>query len=140
MIYLQNKDLNAYTLERLLDESVADFEQARDELEEHRITEVKSMISKYYDVENIFSKTSPVRHPHIIKILAKMVGYDMKRRTGRKAGESNEKDLEWAERELDKMHRGIIKFDDLPAKPVESTGTTASKMLYGNLKNPNFYI
>ena len=70
-----------------------------------------------------------------------MVGYDIKRRNSpRKLGDWVEKDLEWAERELDKMHRGIIKFDDLPAKPTDGTGTTASKMLYGNLRNDNFYI
>ncbi|WP_312395696.1 hypothetical protein [Chryseobacterium sp.] len=141
MIYLQDKDLKAYTQERLLNESTADFEEARDELESHRITEIKSMISKYYNVETIFS--TPVRHPHIIKILAKMVGYDIKKRNPmRKISSDVEKDLEWAERELDKMHRGIIKFDDLPAKTVDpsSPGTNASKMLYGNLKNENFYI
>ena len=141
MIYLQDKDLNAYTQERLLDESTKDFEKARDELEEHRISEVKSMISKYYNAEAIFS--TPIRHPHIIKILAKMVGYDIKRRNAmRKVPDDVKEDLAWAERELDKMHRGIIKFDDLPKKVVDSssTGTTASKMLYGNLKNENFYI
>lgn len=139
MIYLQNKDLIAYTQERLLNESVKDFEQAQDELEDHRITEVKSMISRYYDVEKIFS--TPIRHAHIIKILVKMVGYDIKRRNAmRKVPDDVKDDLTWAERELDKMHRGIIRFDDLPAKPTDGSGTTASKMLYGNLKNENFYI
>lgn len=139
MIYLQNKDLNAYTIERLIDESDHDFEQARDELELHRISEVKSMISKYYNVDSIFN--TPIRHPHIVKILTKMVSYDMKKRNAmRKVPNDIEKDLEWAERELDKMHRGIIKFDDLPLKPSDGTGTPASKMLYGNLRNENFYI
>lgn len=141
MIYLQDKDLNAYTQERLLNESTKDFEEARDELELHRISEVKSMISKYYNVETIFS--TPVRHPHIIKILAKMVGYDIKKRNAvRKVPSDVEKDLEWAERELDKMHRGIIKFEDLPAKPSDPSnpGSNASKMLYGNISNKNFYI
>lgn len=141
MIYLQDKDLNAYTQERLLNESTKDFEEARDELELHRIAEVKSMISKYYNVETIFS--TPIRHPHIIKILAKMVGYDIKRRNAmRKIPSDVEKDLEWAEKELDKMHRGVIRFDDLPPKPTDPTnpGSTASKMLYGNLSNKNFYI
>lgn len=140
MIYLQNDDLNAYTQEILLNESVADYEQAIDKLEEHRISEVKSMISKYYNVESIF--TTPIRHPHIIKILTKMVGYDIKKRNAmRKVPDDVKDDLIWAERELDKMHRGIIKFDDLPKKPSDGTGgTTASKMLYGNLRNENFYI
>lgn len=141
MIYLQDKDLNAYTQERLLSESIKDFEEARDELELHRISEVKSMISKYYNVNTIFS--APIRHPHIIKILAKMVGYDIKKRNAaRKVPSDVEKDLEWAEKELDKMHRGIIKFDDLPPKPSDPSnpGSNASKMLYGNLSNKNFYI
>ena len=142
MTYLENKDLKAYTQERLLNESVADFTDAVIEFEKHRIAEVKVMISKYYDVESIFSETEPIKHPHIVKILVKMVGYDIKKRNAaRKIGSDVEKDLEWAERELDKMHRGIIKFDDLPKKTIDSSsGTTASKMLYGNLKNPNFYI
>lgn len=143
MIYLQDKDLKAYTQERLLNESVADFQEARDELELARISEVKVMIAKYYDVATIFSETEPFRHSHIVKILAKMVGYDIKKRNAaRKVTSDNEKDLEWAEKELDKMHRGIIKFDDLPPKPTDSSssGTSASKMLYGNLKNENFYI
>ena len=64
-----------------------------------------------------------------------------KRNAARKTGSDVEKDLEWAEKELDKMHRGIIKFDDLPKKAIDSSsGSAASKMLYGNLKNPNFYI
>ena len=142
MKYLEDKDLKAYTQERLLNESVADFTDAVIEFEKHRIAEVKVMISKYYDVESIFSEIEPIKHPHIVKILVKMVGYDIKKRNAaRKTGSDVEKDLEWAERELDKMHRGIIKFDDLPKKAIDSSsGSAASKMLYGNLKNPNFYI
>ena len=143
MTYLQEKDLNAYTQERLINESIADFQEAKDELEKHRISEVKVMISKYYDVAAIFSESEPIRHPHIIKILTKMVGYDIKKRNAaRKMPSDLEKDLEWAEKEIDKMHRGIIKFDDLPPKPTNpnNPGSNASKMLYGNLKNENFYI
>jgi len=71
-----------------------------------------------------------------------MKGDEIKKRNAdRKIGTDIEKDLDWAEKELDKMHRGFIKFDDLPLKSTDiSTGSTASKMLYGNLKNPNFYI
>ena len=142
MNYLQNKDLKAYTQERLINESVADFEEAKDEFEDHRISEVKVMISKFYDVEAIFAET-PIRHPHLVKILTKMVGYDIKKRNAaRKVPTDVEKDLEWAERELDKMHRGIIKFGDLPIKTTDpnTPGSNASKMLYGNLSNKNFYI
>lgn len=142
MKYLQEKDLKAYTQERLINESVADFEDAKDEFEDHRISEVKVMISKYYNVEAIFGET-PLRHPHLVKILTKMVGYDIKKRNAtRKVPSDVEKDLEWAEIELDKMHRGIIKFDDLPVKTTDPNvpGSNASKMLYGNLSNKNFYI
>ena len=143
MKYLLEKDLKAYTQERLLTESVADFQEAKDEFEDHRISEVKVLISKYYNVSAIFSETEPIRRPHLIKILSKMVGYDIKKRNAaRKVSSDVDKDLEWAEKELDKMHRGIIKFDDLPPKVTDpsSPGTNASKMLYGNLKNENFYI
>lgn len=143
MIYLQEKDLNSYTQERLINESIADFQEARDELEEHRISEIKVMISKYYDVAKIFSVDEPIRHSHLVKILTKMVGYDIKKRNAaRKLPSDVDKDLEWAEKELDKMHRGIIKFDDLPPKPTDpdNPGSSASKMLYGNISNKNFYI
>lgn len=143
MIYLQEKDLNSYTQERLINESIADFQEARDELEEHRISEIKVMISKYYDVAKIFSVDEPIRHPHLVKILTKMIGYDIKKRNAaRKLPSDVDKDLEWAEKELDKMHRGIIKFDDLPPKPTDpdNPGSSASKMLYGNISNKNFYI
>lgn len=142
MEYLEEKDLKAYTQERLLYESLVDFIDSLNEFEKHRISEVKVMLSKHYNVEAIFSKNQPIKHPHITKILVKMIGYDIKKRNpARKIASDAEKDLEWAEKELDKMHRGIIKFDDLPLKSTDvSTGSTASKMLYGNLKNPNFYI
>lgn len=143
MIYLQEKDLKAYTQERLINESIADFQGAKDELEIACISEIKVMISKHYNTEVIFSESNPIRHPHIIKILSKMVGYNIKKRNGsRKLPSDVEKDLEWAEKELEKMHRGILKFDDLPPKAADPNypGTTASKMLYGNLKNENFYI
>lgn len=143
MKYLQEKDLKSYTQERLLNESLADFQDAKDQFEEHRISEIKVMISKYYDVAKIFSETEPVRHSHLVKILTKMVGYDIKKRNAaRKVSDDVNKDLEWAEKELDKMHRGIIKFDDLPTKPTDpnNPGSPASKMLYGNISNKNFYI
>lgn len=143
MIYLQEKDLKSYTQERLINESIADFQEAKDELEAHRISEVKVMISKYYDVAAIFSETEPIRHSHLVKILTKMVGYDIKKRNAaRKVSSDVDKDLEWAEKELDKMHRGIIKFDDLPPKQTDpnNPGSSASKMLYGNISNKNFYI
>lgn len=143
MTYLTDNDLKTHTLERLLNESISDYTAAKDEAEKQRISEAKSMLAKYYDVAKIFDEAQPIKHPHLTKILTKLVTYDLIRRNAaRKVPTDYKEEMEWAEKELEKMNRGILKFEDLPSKPTDATNPNNSnaKILYGSLKNKNFYI
>lgn len=144
MIYLTENDLKTNTLERLLNESVADFQQAKDEVELQVLAEVKALISNRYDVKAIFG-TPTIRDPFLVKIITKMVVHDIiSRNAARKIPQDRKEDYEWAMKQLEKINTGRLKLDGLPSKPTDTTNggtsSTASKMLYGNLKNKDFYI
>jgi DNA-binding HxlR family transcriptional regulator len=140
MKYLTKDSLKVLAFERLIDESVADYQQSVDEIEKQRISEMKTMLSRQYDVDKIFSETTPVLHPFLSKILSKLVLYDVIRRNAyRKVPTDYKDEMLWAEKKLEDMNKGIIKFTDLPPKPIDETGGN-SKILYGNLSNPDFYI
>lgn len=141
MIYLTKDDIKVLAFEKLIDESVADFQQSVDEIEKQRISEMKVMLSRYYDVSKIFSEQTPIIHPFLTKILSKLVLFDIIRRNAyRKVPTDYKEEKEWAEKKLEELNKGIIKFPDLPPKPDDGNGGSNAKLLYGNLSNPDFYI
>ena len=142
MIYLTKENLKTLAIERLVDDSVSDYQESIDEIELQRISEIKSMLARQYDVALIFDETTPVSHPFLVKILTKLVLFDIIRRNAaRKVPSDYKEEKEWAEKKLEEMNKGILKFSDLPPKPTDATGSNSnSKILYGNLSNPDFYI
>lgn len=142
MIYLKKDNLIAKAYERAIDESSNDFVAALDQSEAEHIAIFKSLLKRFYNVDKIFDETEPVYNPVLGRILTFLVLSDVfSRNAYRKYNQHSniEKQKEWAEKELDKLAKGIIILEDLP-KPEPQNGTGQSRFLYGNLTNNNFYI
>lgn len=141
MIYLEKEDLIAQIFERALDESTKDFENALDKSEKKNISIMKTLLKKYYDVDAIFDPDTPIVDEYLSSILAALVIADVTSRNSfRKLGAFSKDKKEWAEKELEKLNRGILILDGLPPKPAESVSTPSGSFLFGNLSNPDFYI
>lgn len=140
MIYLNKENLKSHAFERIIDESAKDFEQALDQCEAEHIAMMKSLLGSYYDVEAIFEKTNPIKNAYLERILTFLVLWDIQHRNAyRKLSNVSEKQKEWADKELNKLATGRLTLNDLPPKSNDGT-TSRSKLLYGNLSNPDFYI
>lgn len=138
MIYIDKEKLISKVFERIIDESSKDFEQALDQSEAEHIAIIKTLLGKYYDVEAIFNETTPIKNAYLERILTFLVLWDIQHRNAyRKLSNVSKEQKEWADKELEKLATGKISLNDLP--PV-SNSTDRSKILYGNLSNPDFYI
>uniref|UniRef100_UPI0039A50B31 hypothetical protein n=1 Tax=Ornithobacterium rhinotracheale TaxID=28251 RepID=UPI0039A50B31 len=138
MIYLNKDNLKSHAFERVIDESAKDFEQALDQCEVEHIAIMKSLLGSYYDVEAIFDETNPIKNAYLERILTFLVLWDIQHRNAyRKISNVSEKQKEWADKELEKLASGRLSLDDLPPKNATAD---RSKILYGNLSNPDFYI
>ncbi len=139
MIYITKEDIIAKAFERVIDESSKDFEIALDQSELEHISIIKSKLARYYDVKAIFDETNPIKNPVLTRILVFLVLWDIQQRNAyRKLSNVSKEQREWAEKELQNLSLGKIILEDLPPKP-NSNGSN-SKLLYGNLSNPDFYI
>lgn len=141
MNYLDKDDLIAQIFERALDESTKDFESALDKSELKNISIMKTLLKKYYDVDAIFDPETPIIDEYLSSILAALVIADVTSRNSyRKLGTFAKDKKEWAEKELEKLNRGIITLDGLPPKTATPQSPNTSGLLFGNLSNPDFYI
>ena len=140
MIYLDKNNLITHAFERLIDESSLDFQLTLDNTEAQNIELVKSYIATRYDVELIFNQTNPVRNELLVRIISKLVLYDIVRRNAaRKVPSDYTEERDKAMELLEKIATGRIKLDGLPL-PTDDNGKTLSNTLWGNNTNKNFYI
>jgi hypothetical protein len=142
MQYLKKEQLISKALERAIDESSKDFEQALAESESEHIAIFKSLLKRFYNVEAIFDKDKPIYNPLLGRILTFLVLSDVFSRNAYRKYNANsftEKNKEWAEKELEKLSKGIIILEDLPKKPDDPNNKKADS-IFGNLRNEDFYI
>lgn len=140
MIYLEKDDLITHAFERLIDESSNDFEDTLKNIEKENIGIVKSYLGSRYDVDTIFDETAPIRNPLLVRILAKMVLYDVVRRNAaRKVPTDYVEEMKDAIETLEKIAFGRLDIKNLPPA-IDDDGKIISTTLFGDNRNPNFYI
>lgn len=143
MIYLKKENLIAKAYERAIDESSNDFIAALDQSEAEHIAFFKSLLKRFYNVDKIFDESQPIYNPVLGRILTFLVLSDVfSRNAYRKYNQNNniEKQKEWAEKELDKLAKGILILEDLPKPEAKDNTNSTARLLYGNLTNNDFYI
>lgn len=141
MKYLDEDYLYTHAFERAVTESTADFNNTLDNLEQETIDLVKSYLSQYYDIDKIFSITTPVKNGVLTKVMTKIILYEAVRRNAyRKVPTDYKEDYEWAIATLEKLNTGKITLSDLPPKEATDDNPTTGSLLYGNLSNKNLYI
>lgn len=140
MIYLTKENLISLAFERFIDESSEDQQDVIDTVELQNIELVKSYIGSRYNVSEVFSLLTPLKNEILTRVLSKMVLYDLVRRNaGRKVPTDYKEEYDKALELLEKIATGRIKLIGLPSA-VDEDGNTNSNSLWGNNKNPDFYI
>lgn len=140
MNYLLKEDLITHAFERLIDESSKDFEDSLKNIESENIGIIKSYLGAHYDVDAIFDEEEPIRNPLLVRILSKMVLYDVIRRNAaRKVPSDYVEEYEKAMETLEKIAFGKLTIKELPPA-IDDDGKIISNTLFGNNRNKNFYI
>lgn len=141
MIYLEKDDLITDAFERFIDESSEDNETILNKAESRAIGMVKTLIGSRYDVDLIFNETEPVRNELLVQILSRIVIYRVIRRNAaRKVPTDYKEDYDEALKWLQDIAIGKTPLDGLPVPTDESGNPTNSNSMFGNNKNPNYYI
>ncbi|WP_417366871.1 phage protein Gp36 family protein [Flavobacterium beibuense] len=137
MVYIVKNDLVTFAHERLINES-CETETTLDEIEIIQIGIVKSYLGTRYNVNQIFSE--PIKNDVLVSIIARMTLYRLfKRNATRKVPSDAKDDYEAAMKELTDISTGKIKLSDLPVA-IDGQGNPVSNSIWGNNRNPNFYI
>lgn len=140
MIYLVKDNLITHAFERLIHESSKDFDDTLDNIEAENIGIIKSYLGAIYDVDTIFDKDEPIINPLLVRILSKMVLYDVIRRNAaRKVPSDYVEEYEKAMETLEKIAFGKLEIKELPPA-IDEDGKIISHTLFGNNRNKNFYI
>lgn len=143
--FLRESDLKTHAFWALVAPSIADHEVGVTSIEAQNIAIIRSKLKARYDVDAIFSIEPPEeededeRNPLIVRVLTKLVLYDIFRRNAaRKIPEDIKEEYKWAMQWLDNVNAGIEQ-PDLP--PVtDDNGNPIPILIYGNNRNDNFYI
>lgn len=141
MIYLTKEDLITSSFERFIDESSEDNDEVINGVELQNIELIKSYLGTRYNVAEIFSISAPIRNTLLIRILIKLVMFDVIRRNAaRKVPTDYKEEYDKALELLEKIATGRIKLDGLPGPVDENGNPVQSNTLWGNNTNKNFYI
>ena len=141
MNYLTKDDLITSTFERFIDESSDDHDDILEKVETQNIELIKSYIGTRYNVLEIFSVAAPIRNTILVRILIKLVMFDIIRRNAaRKVPTDYKEEYDKAIELLEKIATGRIKLDGLPGPVDENGNPVQSNSLWGNNTNKNFYI
>lgn len=141
MVYLTKEDLISSTFERFIDESTEDQEETLGLVEGQNIELIKSYLGTRYNVNEIFSSLTPIRNTILVRILIKLVMFDVIRRNAaRKVPTDYKEEYDKAIELLEKIATGRIKLDGVPGAVDENGNPVNSNSLWGNNTNKNFYI
>ncbi|TWP30522.1 DUF1320 domain-containing protein [Apibacter muscae] len=141
MIYLTRDYLNTFAFEKLIDESINDYEPILDNIEASSIELIKTYLSGIFDIDKIFDPEAPIQNELLKTILAKLVLYGIVRRNAaRKVPTDYKEEYEWAIKQLENINSGKLNPGGLPPLTDENGNTVESTTLIGNLSNSNFYI
>lgn len=139
--FLTEADLQSHIIDQFLHERGAEPRtQILEDLELQNIEIIKTKLKGRFDVDAIFNTTGTDRHYLIIRILVKLVLYDLIRRNAaRKVPTDYVNEWEWAMKTLEKIKAGKDVPDGLPL-PTNENGETVNRIIYGNNKNTDFYL
>lgn len=109
---------------------------------EESISSMKGYLSRFYDVETIFSQTGNNRHKTILKHLKNIVIYEVYERHTREQNSVAMRRYEEAMTWLEKLNTGEFADGTLPKIPENTddiTGTTGSTRFGGNTRYSSKY-
>jgi hypothetical protein len=139
MIYITDEDLQTDSFQRFIDDSTADFANAKNASELKVIGIVKTLLKGRYNVDTIFAVPGPIRDEFLVDIITKLVLHKIFGRNAARKVPSDVKDNhDWAMKQLKEINAGKVDLD-LP-KLIDDSGNAKGKTVWGNNSNKNFYI
>lgn len=137
MEWLTVEDLKTHAYAQFINEASAEFVEARDESEAQNMEIIKSKLNGRYDIDILFGVT---RHPLIVRVLSKMVIYDIiSRNSARKTPEDIKEDYKWAMKWLNDVRDGKERPVGLQ-EPTDTDGNDIPTTIWGNTSKDENYI
>ena len=138
MDFLTIEDLTAHTKEAFLNQNDPEGRAAIDTIELQNIQLIKSKLNGLYDLDALFDENN--KHPLIVRVLTKLVIYDIiQRNSARKVPSDVKDDYKWAMKWLEDVQAGKENPVDL-IRATDDEGNTIPNTIFGNTTNNNNYI
>jgi len=125
MAFLTKDELRTVSTTELIDKLTASDDTIVDTIIEESISLMKGYLSKYYNVEAIFSATGNNRHRTVLKKLKDIVIFEIYERHTREHNQAARRRFEEAMLWLENLNKG--EFYDRTLPPIEQPADTATQ-------------
>jgi phage gp36-like protein len=120
MDFLEKEELKTVATIAIIDKITAEDNDIVEQIIDESISLMKSYLSRFYDVDAIFSQTGDNRHKHILKILKDIVIYEIYERHTREQNLVAMRRYQEAMAWLEKINTG--EFSDLTLPSSQPSG------------------
>ncbi len=143
MAFLTKEELKTVATIQIIDKLTAEDDTIVDEIIAENISLMKGYLSRYYDVEKLFSQIGSDRHKYTLKVLKDISIYEIYERHTREqnlvAARRYQEAMNW----LEKLNTGEFSDHTLPPAPddnnVGASGTSGGVRFGGNTKYGSIY-
>lgn len=140
MAFITKEELNTVGQIKLIDKIINETDTIAEVIIDESISIMKSYLSRFYDVEAIFSKTGEERNKTILKRLKDIVIYEIYNRNPTNLTESVDKKYNEAMDWLEKLNTGEHGDKTLPSIPKdEEIGRSGEIRFSSNQKYSSIY-
>jgi len=132
MAFLTKEELKTVSTTELINKLTANDDSIIDDIIDESISLMKGYLSKYYDVELIFSTTGDNRHKTVLKKLKDIVIYEIYERHTREQNQVAKRRFDEAMLWLENLNKGEFYYRTLPAIPsTNDVANNSNDIRYG---------
>lgn len=143
MAFLNKNELKTASTVELIDKLIGYDETIVTDIIDETISTMKGYLSKYYDVDAIFSATGATRHKTVLKHLKGICVFEIYERQSREHNASSKRRYDEAMLWLENLNKGEYYDRTLPARtvsPATDTATESEDIRFGgNIKQDSNY-
>ncbi len=134
MAFLTKEELKTVSTAELINKITANDDSIINDIIEESISLMKGYLSKYYDVEAIFSATGNNRHKTVLKKLKDIVIFEIYERHTRELNQAAKRRFDEAMLWLENLNKGEFYDRTLPAIVSEPETNTNADIIFGGYK------
>jgi phage gp36-like protein len=121
MAFLNKDELKTVSTMQVIDMITAQDDSIVDDIIDESISLIKGYLSRYYDVEQIFSQEGELRHKYVLKVLKDIVIYEVYERHTREQNAVAQRRYQEAMNWLEKLNTGEFSDLTLPIPTDDNT-------------------